>query len=356
MSYRQDTDCTAMASRDHDNNFNFLRLLAASMVIFAHAYDLRPDLGQQGFPASTFGLGLGGLGVAIFFTLSGYLIFASLQRGTPPGRFARSRILRLFPALIACSLVLGISLYPFSPLDLRHYITDPHLWRFMLGNASLFWNVQGIPGIFSGNPFPDAIDGSLWTLPYEALCYAVVASIFFAGAFRPALARYTFALGFLLYGLYWAGTQALGHPAGYWHRLDLLAGVSFSFALGMLAAAIRLKTVRPWALALAIGLGIAGHHTALAEASARLAIAAVTFFIAFSSTKLLLHLRRLPDYSYGIYIYAFPIQQGLIATHLELAPIPHACIALLLVLLPAALSWHLIEKPALALKNHPLFA
>lgn len=344
-----------MATRDHENNFNLLRLLAASMVIFAHAYDLRPDLGQQDFLAATLGFGLGGLGVAIFFTLSGYLIFSSLRRGTPAGKFAKSRMLRLFPGLIACSLILGIGLYPFSSQDFRDYITNPHLWRFMAGNASLFWNVKGIPGVFSTNPFPDAIDGSLWTLPYEALCYAAVAATFFAGAFRPALARYTFTLGFMLYGLYWASTRVLGHPGGYWHRLDLLADVSFSFALGMLAAAINLKSVRLWQLVLIIGLAIAAHDTALADAFQRIAIAGVTFFIAFAPSNFLARLRNLPDYSYGLYIYAFPVQQGLIATHPNLAPIQHACVALAIVLIPASLSWHLIEKPALALKNRSLF-
>ena len=56
--------------RGRDNNFNIIRFLAATMVIWTHAFGL---LGYTEFEPvhRIFGIGAGDLGVDIFFVLSG---------------------------------------------------------------------------------------------------------------------------------------------------------------------------------------------------------------------------------------------------------------------------------------------
>lgn len=336
----------------HDNNFTFLRFVAASMVIVAHAYDLldKPAIKDPLF--HLVGRTMGWTGVSIFFTMSGFLIMSSLDRSADLVKFARARALRIFPGLATCVLLmivlLGVFVTSYSLID---YFTDRQVLHFAAGNISLLSIQYLLPGVFQHNPLP-TVNGSLWTLPYEVICYLLAALASGLGLLRNDRRRAaTFVIGLLAITAL-VVLQAY-RPSG-WNsgRLLLMARLDACFLFGMAYATFGNRFVlRLWHAA---ALGLLAWLTAATpfyDLTLSAALAALVLWLAFVPSRVLRRISRWPDYSYGIYIYAFPIQQLLIMEAPDMAPALHSLIAFLLVLIPASLSWHFIEKPALKLKN-----
>src|SRR5690349_17297938 len=94
-------------SMKHDNTFDALRLFAALLVIFGHAFRLTGEIG----PAFA-GTGVATTGVKIFFVISGYLVAQSWMRDPHPVRFLRRRVLRVMPGLIAVVVLTALVLGP----------------------------------------------------------------------------------------------------------------------------------------------------------------------------------------------------------------------------------------------------
>jgi len=154
------------------NNFDFLRLSAAILVVFSHCYPLagrsaeEPILNFLGYETG------GGVAVAVFFTISGYLISASWLKGRSPLDYLIKRVMRIFPGLLVAvllSILLGAFL---TPLKLRDYLSHELTLNY-LSNIWLHIHYH-LPQIFAENPHPHAINGSLWTLPIEFFLYIVV--------------------------------------------------------------------------------------------------------------------------------------------------------------------------------------
>lgn len=337
----------------HDNNFTLLRFIAASMVIIAHAYDLENVAGLADPLYRLTGRSLGWAGVAIFFAMSGYLIMGSLDRSRDLKRFAVARALRIFPGLIVCivATILMLGLFV-STLPLDAYFRDPRTIGYLIGNATLLSIRFDLPGVFAHNPYPNAVNGSIWTLPYEVACYAVAATLAGAGLLAGrSMQVFTLLLGMaicivaLVAAAYLDGIPGIARAANF-------ARLALCFQFGMIALAANVATrVRAWHAAVTATAAWALAGTPLFDVLYCGTLAILAFRLAFLPSPLLLRLSRAPDYSYGIYIYAFPIQQWLIGTAPSLPPPIAALVAFLLVLLPAGLSWHFVEKPALGLRN-----
>ncbi len=165
-----------------NNNITLLRLLAASAVFWGHCFDLVLGPGQihQDAPSQVIRLidahrgGTAGIGVGLFFVLSGLLVTRSyLNRGSLID-FAVARALRIYPLLIVTVLVSAILLGPFvSILSVSEYFESSIPYRYVLSNGSLWQLVHHLPGVFDENPFR-GVNGSLWTLPIEVSLYVVV--------------------------------------------------------------------------------------------------------------------------------------------------------------------------------------
>lgn len=337
------------------NNFNLLRLVAASLVIVSHSFGLRHPPGFYGENSILNSQIFGWAAVNVFFVMSGYLIAKAAWRDPDPVRFIRNRVLRIYPGLIVCTLlsvlILGLI---FRPAGLAGYLGQSATLRFLIGNASAVWPQYTLPGVFTANAYADGVNGSLWSLRFEILCYAAVAVLLVTGALaRPRLVVLLF--GGLL-ALYVGGAvlAALGHFPHSSTLRDLHRLVP-CFGLGAAYAFLdRRVRIRAWHVVLAgagFALSCAVPVPALQAACATLALALATFWFAFLQYPWLSRFRTGPDWSYGVYIYAFPIQQLLMAFLPGLHPAVHCVAAFGLVLIPASLSWHFIEKPALALKD-----
>jgi peptidoglycan/LPS O-acetylase OafA/YrhL len=336
----------------HDNNFTFLRFLAATMVIVAHSHDLQgSDMVSDPLRRLT-GYSMGWAGVRVFFVMSGYLILKSLLRSGSLLTFVRARVLRIFPGLAVCIVVIvfsaGLFLTTLSPHD---FFTARQTIEYLAGNISLLMVKHELPGVFKDNPI-HAVNGSIWTLPFEVGCYIMAALLARAGMLRSIRRRaLTFAVATALAVAFIVFGPLANHITGF-ARLARSQELAVCFLIGMAFASFEDQFVlRWWYSAIAVFVAWSLASTAFFPLSLSVAMALLVMWLAFVPSKLLRQLSRLPDYSFGIYIYAFPVQQVLIELAPWLSPWTHSLIAFPLVLIPASLSWHFVEKPALRFKK-----
>lgn len=339
-----------------DNNYNLMRFLAAAIVIYSHSF---PMSGSGPDPLERLvGFSFGHLAVDVFFVISGFLVTSSLLSRRSLGSFAAARALRLFPVLVVgafgCAFVLG----PLqTTLPLGAYLSHPHTWRFALEN-SLTWPMgvrYTLPGVFDDVPLRGAVNGSLWSLPWELSMYVILlalGALAYTGRRRlgeRALRRVLVAIGVVAtagYTVY----EGFGFPYQF-HLAQSLRLVSLFFGgATLLVLADRVPHSGRLAL-LAAALLVADFllpRPLMAVYAASLVYLVLWF--AYARLPWLAFYNRAGDYSYGTYVYAFPLGQCVAAA------VPGASAATILLLtapLTLALaipSWHLLEERLLRLK------
>jgi peptidoglycan/LPS O-acetylase OafA/YrhL len=333
------------------NNFDLVRLVAALAVVFGHSYVLQWPAGQHDPVSMFFGReSSGSLGVFAFFLLSGMLISASYDRQRSAPRFLALRLARIWPALAVCSLLAAFVVGPlFTTWPISAYFNSPTTWFFVVHMLTV---VKGLgwllPGVFEHNPFAGAINAAIWTLPLELKCYLVV---LVAGLLGWVSTRRGMTIAVIVTSIGFA--YLLRHPPTFILFADitvLQAGYAFwpvpFFLLGMLLYAWRDHVALYGALAFAFVVAYLGLRDTF--------VGPVLFYIAFTygvlwvgTTPLLHRFAPRNDYSYGIYVYGFVIQQCLASmaptlnhwlAFLTVLPVVFAC---------AYFSWHCVEKPAL---------
>lgn len=323
------------------NNFDAVRLLAAGMVLYSHQLALsgRPESTPLVF--ATWGY----LGVMVFFVISGYLVSGSWERDPDPWRFLQRRALRIWPALAVVTALSSLVLGPLlSHLSWPAYFASGETWAYLA--SAVFWIQQTLPGVFPDNPFARAVNGSLWTIPYEVGCYLGLLLCGRLGLLKrlgPLLLVWL--LAWLTLGWIFSG------PGPYPRIWSLELGCCF-------VAGVLLKHLRPlWlerigpvlmsAALLAAGL----HALGWTFPAVLLLMPLLTLAFGVRNWPVLRQIGRWGDFSYGLYIYAFPVQQCVVMLWGPEHPLPTLLLlSLLLSLGCAALSWHLIEKPALRYK------
>jgi peptidoglycan/LPS O-acetylase OafA/YrhL len=331
-----------------DNNFQLIRFLAASAVILFHCYALTDHWTDEPLWRIAPELNLSMLGVGAFFVASGFLVTRSwVERGwlIP---FAAARVLRIYPALIGATL-LTIALAAWSSaLPWRAFLADArthdYAWRTVLA-----WDfVVGLPGAYATNPYRDAVNGSLWTLPIELRLYVGVGLAGVAGllARRWAWAGVATALAALFaVKPEWFPIVPNDKSTRTLALLFGLGSVAYAFrhalpvTLTGLAGAVALVAIDPWGL---------GRGLLFPPLLAYLVLAG-----AYHPRLRWRAFNRLGDYSYGLYVFSFPIQQILLAklgAAMASSPLLLFAAAFPLTLALAVLSWHVIEQPALRLK------
>ena len=336
-----------MSGSARDNNFNLLRMLAALAVLLSHSFPLA--LGPRAvepFQASL-GMTLGTLAVGIFFTISGYLVTASLVSRPSLADFALARARRIYPGLwVAIALTVFVLGAGFTTLGLADYLGHPRTWFYVLKNGTLLFGfVDRLPGVFADLPYPGVVNGSLWTLPIEVRLYVALATL------QAAL-------------LWWRrrrpgapiGTVLAAVAAGCvamvaWQGAESSSALRFStmFFVGAVLQVYRERIAFSYpglvaGLALLVACSVDSGLFALAFVSVG---AYVVLCLAHGPAGWLRRYNRLGDYSYGLYIYAFPVQQLVVFAMpgIGVAALFAASAAGTLAL--AVLSWHLVESPVL---------
>ncbi|MDK3020791.1 acyltransferase family protein [Pseudodonghicola flavimaris] len=344
MRWLADAPRIADRSGGRDNNFDLIRMLAATGVMVSHAYPLALGAGTPE-PLETFlkGDNLGRACVFAFFSISGFYIARSFLGKRDVSAFLRARILRLYPALFGMLLVTGLV----AALALSQ---APGIWAALPGYVlrGLTFSGSGLPGMFPDNPLPGTVNGSLWTLPYEVLFYLTVLVVGVLGLFDRKPLVVLVALLFL--ASYYAGPMLTGRYyvlSALYLGLPFLVGVCFY----LWQDRIPLSPVIAGGLVLLVLLL---RPTPLFLPVFILALAYGLFWLGFARTPRLQVYNRLGDYSYGTYIYAFPVQQTVAEAGVGMGgmtPLGHLAIAVPVTFALAALSWHLIEAPALRLRR-----
>ena len=333
----------------HSNNIGSLRFIGAFLVLFGHGYTLA---GGSGDPISQwirdhspFELGLPGLGVALFFALSGYLVTASFMRRGSLIDYSVARALRIYPALfiavLFCAIFVGLLV---TTLPTLTYVSHPETLRFTLQNASLLGIHFTLPGVFSGQPWGDSVNGSLWTLPLQLLMYASVACAGVCGIFKSRLLFTALALVTLLFFLF--KPTLLPFFASPKHVCPVLAFL-FGALLFINRESVRFTRVGCF---IVLALCVMSFKTAAYNVIALFSFTYCILAVGLSERTLLPAFDKHGDFSYGLYLYAFPLQQLAIyycgGSNVWLIN----SLAFGGAMGMAIISWRLIEKPCLALK------
>lgn len=330
-------------SEGRDNNVNLIRLCASIAVLVSHAWPISLGPGTAEPLSRLAGHSIGTLAVFVFFALSGFFIAGSFSRNPQAGRFIILRIGRLFPALVVSITLVGLILAPIiSDLPPGAFLTHPDTASFLWRNITLIRPQYDLPGVFTTNPYP-MIEGSIWTLFYEVVCYGAVLVLGCLGLLK---SRVRMIAVLILYGIIWSisGFYADGLHPTLSHLRDLslpfMIGVGFWIWRSGIVLSLR-------GLALFSGLAWLAAPTALFDPLLILALAYGTFWLGYVPRGQAKAFNRLGDYSYGVYIYAFPLQGWVIWYWGAMTPAMNIALSLPPVILCAVLSWHFIERPAL---------
>jgi peptidoglycan/LPS O-acetylase OafA/YrhL len=324
---------------ERQNNFDLLRLIAAVSVIFSHAF-LLSENSQDHEPLMILTGGqtvLGVVGVFVFFTISGYLVTQSFDTTASPLVFLAKRALRIFPGLFVCLLVCAFVIGPLvTGLPVAEYFGRPEPYLFVLHNGVLDIEYNRLPGVvFGPGNIGGIVNGPLWSLPCEALMYLM---LFGLGVCRLLTLRTGLVLLAIGVGCLWFDTAGDTLGSAFW-----LLGF---FAAGLCGYRLRGTELFAgrWALVAAFGL--------LLSIPAHLFLVGFALFGSYLVLYLALNrgLRPVPaarfgDLSYGLYIYGWPIEQGVVYFSGGAAPWWQVFGVSLAVAVPAALlSWHGIER------------
>lgn len=331
---------------DHSNNFDQLRFIAASLVILSHCFPL-----TQGSNANeilnlfTGNLSLGTLSVFTFFFISGYLITKSWNNQPKLLNFSLKRILRIYPGLIAVILFSTFFIGPIvSSLDVNEYFLSLNVFS-LIKNMMLLYQAD-LPGVFNNNIYPIAVNGSLWTLILEASMY--ITTIFLG--MSKILTKKWYLIIFLFFEIVLNNFVDISKTRFIWIVINKFA---VYYLIGMCYFIFGKKIKYNFKLCILLLLvWILSFKTYLFDYVSYISIPYLIFSIAFVPRKYLPRFTGDNDYSYGLYIYAFPIQQTIV--HFSNNHISILTLFLLsypLTLFMAFLSWNYIEKKALNLKN-----
>lgn len=332
------------------NNFHLIRMVAASLVLISHSVALSTGEPELEPWRKWLGLTPGSVAVDVFFVVSGLLVTQSLDKRQDFFSFLRARFFRIWPGLLV-ALVLttfGMSLW-FSQQTAGEYLLDGQTWRFFFKNLLLISGVAfTLPGAFPDNPIPHVINGSLWSLNPEVRCYLGLAAAWWLvnkvlkARISMALVSLVVCLAFLVSHLYQLRLVDIEETR---HR------VFFMFFFGSAAYYWRQWVVLPeWLLpALISVLAASLLEVGLFPYVYSLLIPVIVISMAYQSSGPLLKYNQLGDYSYGIYIYAFPVQQVVAAAFPGCDAVFMTWVAGLGTLVLAAFSWHFVEKPGIRL-------
>lgn len=340
---------------ERSRTLTIVRVAAAYAVLYSHSFAML-RLPQ---PMIAPDVNLGSLALFTFFAISGYLVWISWERSARPTTYAANRFLRIYPGLVTNVLFTALVLGPLlTTLPLRHYFSAPQLFGFLRENLLPWGFYPELPGLFETNPYPGAVNGSLWTIDYEILMYVLVFGVgwlVFTGRVRKTAAAWAL---FALSALAWtAGKLADEHailkaladltPLGFTlHGIGMLAPFFWS---GVLFALYRHRIRLNAGMAILAALALLAASTSLAFVPvAWLALPYLLLYVGFARPLQVVEAKN--DYSYGIYLYAWPTQQAVVtlgvvdwASSLALSTVLTAALAMV--------SWHFVESPALGLKR-----
>lgn len=321
-------------------NLHLMRFIAAVMVIISHAYPISTgeDVGEWFTVITNHQLTMGGFAVSLFFLCGGYLIAMSVEKNQTALKYFKARIIRLFPSLffvVVLCILFGCWISGWGPIG---YILSADAWKYLLN--SIFISVKTLPGVFVTNPYGPVVNGSLWTLPVEFICY-VLCFIAYKLTFLQKK-RFPISVPMVLGGaavVWWLGlyiplVREVVRPVllfyigmGYWvYREHIILNVR-NFAI----------SVAGFVLLFILGLG---------QFAMLLCFPYMMMYMWFGMKQCSPKLGKLGNFSYGIYLWGFPVQQTVM--HFwngeKMNPLLNAAISVPVAILLGAITYEIVEN------------
>jgi peptidoglycan/LPS O-acetylase OafA/YrhL len=324
--------------------FDFCRVFLALSVLLWHAIPIVVEPIADYLAPRPFIWMLRFFILPMFFGLSGFLVAASAQRLTLKN-FLINRSLRILPALsvevILSAFVLGPLL---TTLPLHSYFHQREVFHYLLNIIGrIHYN---LPGVFRNNPYAGMVNGSLWTIPFEMACYALISILIYNKAANGQWSLLVVAIGCLFVK---RGDEGLALIPCF------LIGIAMYNARYRIP--YQMKTFLATVMAI-IGIGVVGNNSWAWNPVVNIIVdplfVYVVIFVGLSAIPKI-PLYSTGDYSYGIYLYAFPIQQALMQLLPKIGFLAHLILSIFVVTLFAAFSWHVIEKPILRMRKNFAF-
>lgn len=333
-----------------NNNFDLMRLFASVTVIFGHSFYLF-DTGGYSEPVTliirkNFS---GTLAVGVFFFLSGILISHSFIRSRVFYRFVLMRIARIYPGTLVCLFIVAFILGPIATSNsLLDYFSNPQVYCYIRSSWSfthLFpeWaTCSSLPGVFAENRLKYAPNGSLWTLYPEVVCYAFVFVLGMAGFLKSRWRIIATIISILV--LHTLNPKLIPYFSDD-HYTDFLK-VGLFFLAGVSAYALRdVLTLRFSYAAILSICAIFLQKTVIEEYALYIALFYIVLLL--SSSPKIRKIKLSGDYSFGVYIYGWPIQQTIYHFFPNITSYPSNLICIPMALIAGYFSWNLIERPVL---------
>jgi len=327
--------------------FDFWRMSLSTGVIFLHSFHVTLGTAKGGETIAFLGPIFAAM-LPIFFGVSGFLVAGSALRTGKVTTFLAFRALRIVPALVAVTTLSALIVGPLMTTYPLHVYFTSHTF------FSYFANIVGsihfhLPGVFNDNPVPTRVNQNLCTLDAELGAYIILAS---AMVLRILHRRR------LVLGLWAAVTLAMFGLSltRHWFLRDggvyPLSDYAYCFCTGVVAFIWRDRIpVSKWHFIAAIGIYLLLFYYERFDFLAMLPLTYIMIWVGLQPA-LAFSLFKTGDYSYGLYLYGFVIQQSLVLLFPGLRfwwfNFPAS---LLLTFACAVASWHLVEKPALGLKK-----
>ena len=325
-----------------DNSLNALRLGLAVCVIVSHAW----PLGGYGPDPAWGSMTLGHFAVAGFFAISGWLITRSRLSSELPS-FTWRRVLRIYPGFFVALLVVAFVFAPLGSVLGGGEFSFTAGLSYVAQNAFLYMNDFSVAGGPTSVPYPGAWAGPMWTLFYEALCYAAV-GLLVTVVGRRHLPVFLGAGWFLLTALSLADTLLGVRGPSFTPFFIELAPYFFA---GAVLYVLRDRAPMHWSLAVCSAVGV-GIVPALGAPSVLVALPLGYLLLWLGVVLPLRGVGRRNDISYGMYMYGFPVQQVLVLLGVHHGGLPLYVLLSILATVPvAALSWFAVERPAQRLKG-----
>ena len=291
-------------TRGRENNLDFIRFWAAALVIFCHAFPI--SLGGENVDILGRLTGnqmhFGNLAVCIFFFYGGFLISKSAERLQGAKPYFKARALRLFPCLAAVTCLLALVAGPIlTELSLGEYFKDMGTWKYLLNSVMVL--VHDLPGVFGGNIYNGTVNGSLWTLPIEFLCYIMcflALKLKFLNEKNAKWMVLLFAAGYLAAVKLLANSEVLSaalRPTGL-------------FFAGMVYYVYRDKiTINAWVAAVCAAILAASAAFHLLGGAVFFCFPYIMMYLGFGTKRKLSGFAKKGEISYGMYLCGWPIQQ-----------------------------------------------
>lgn len=347
-----------------ENSFNIVRLLLAISVVYSHSFILYGSKKTDILVRITNGqIDFGSLAVNGFFIISGFLITQSMLNSKGYIDYLIKRCIRIFPAflvsLLFCAFVIGpiVSSYSIQEYFFTNNILEPlnFVWKNITMNISGYsW---GFHDVFVNNPFASSVNGSIWTLKHELGCYFIVMIFSFFYVFKNRSTLLVISIVTLLLAILNIkfGINVLNLNESYWLLgiAEYNSFIIFScyFIMGSLIYIYKDKLkVNYRYLLLCTLLIMLGNKTS--NLKIILLLVLPYFLISICLITNIKSVTKYGDFSYGIYIYSFPIQQ-LIVNYIgqNISLTTYIILSIIISFIFAVVSWRFIERPFLYLKK-----